>query len=109
MTDLRIRPQADRDTDAAADFLAQEANLDIGLQFLAAVEIAYQRLAALPLAGSPVRTFEPRLSGLRYWPVPGFERYLVFYVPTDARIDVVCVLHGARDLGRIFDEDIELE
>jgi plasmid stabilization system protein ParE len=47
--------------------------------------------------------------GLRYWPVPGFERYLVFYVPTSARIDVVRVMHGARDLDLVFDVESEFE
>lgn len=109
MTALRIRPEADRDADEAAEYLAIEANLDIAIQFLAALERAYQRLVEHPLVGAPVRVFDPRLSGLRFWPVPGFERYLVFYVPAPAHIDVVRVLHGARDLGPLFQDGIEVE
>lgn len=107
MTALRVRPEADRDADAAAEYLAIEANLDIAIQFLAALERAYLRLVEHSHVGVPVMAFEPRLSGLRFWPVPGFERYLVFYVPGPAHIDIVRVLHGARDLGPLFQDEIE--
>lgn len=107
MTTLRIRPQADRDTDAAADYLAVQANLDVAIQFLAAVEIAYRRIAEHPQAGSSVRALGDRLSRLRYRSIPGFEQYLVFYVPESASIDVVRVLHGARDLGLLFGGELE--
>jgi len=35
--------------------------------------------------------------------VPGFESYLVFYVPSPGVVEVVRVLHGARDLPRFFE------
>jgi len=44
VTTLRVRPEADRDTDLAADFYAREADIDVALQFLAAVDQAYQQL-----------------------------------------------------------------
>ncbi|HKX45734.1 MAG TPA: type II toxin-antitoxin system RelE/ParE family toxin [Planctomycetota bacterium] len=102
MTKLRVRPEADRDTDQAADFYAREAGIDVALQFLAAVDQAYQRLVEHPHVGASVQAFEPRLAELRFWPVPGFESYLVFYVPSPDLVEVVRVLHGARDLPRLF-------
>jgi plasmid stabilization system protein ParE len=35
--------------------------------------------------------------------VPGFESYLVFYVPSPGVVEVVRVLHGARDLPRLLE------
>jgi toxin ParE1/3/4 len=32
------------------------------------------------------------------------KRYIVFYQPTTAGIEVLRVLHGARDIHRVFDE-----
>lgn len=72
MTTLRVRPQADRDTILAADFYAHEADLDVALRFLAAVDRAYQWLVEHPHIGVSVKAFEPRLADLRFWPVPGF-------------------------------------
>ena len=37
--------------------------------------------------------------GVRSFPV---GRYVVFYVPLDDGIDVVRVLHGARDIDAVF-------
>jgi len=104
VTALRVRPEADRDTDLAADFYAREADIDVAIQFLAAVDQAYQRLVEHPHIGTAVRAFEPRLAELRFLSVPGFESTLVFYVPSPGVVEVVRVLHGARDLPRLFDE-----
>lgn len=104
MTALRVRPQADQDADLAADFYVREANVDVALQFLAAVDQAYQFVAGHPHIGASVKAFETRLTNLRFWPVPGFESHLVFYVPLPGVVEVVRLLHGARDLARLFDE-----
>jgi len=40
------------------------------------------------------------LPNLRAWSV---GKYVVFYRPTDDGIDVVRVVHGARDFGKLFD------
>jgi toxin ParE1/3/4 len=108
VTRLRIRPLADRDTDEVAEYLAREANLDVALRFLWGVESTYGRIVAHAEAGSPVHAFDTRLAGLRHWPVDGFEQYLVFYVSLPAFIDIVRVLHGARDLDALFGGGAEL-
>ncbi len=46
-----------------------------------------------------------RLNGLRRFPVRGFEKYLVFYLPREAGIDVIRVLHGARDIDNVFAQE----
>ena len=40
--------------------------------------------------------------GVRSFP---FGRYVVFYLPLDGGIDVVRVLHGARDIDAAFNPD----
>jgi hypothetical protein len=35
-----------------------------------------------------------------------FGRYVIFYLPRKRGIEVVRVLHGARDLKPLFDEDV---
>jgi len=45
----------------------------------------------------------PELEGLRSFRVEGFENHFVFYLPRESGIEVVRVLHGARDLEAIFD------
>ena len=43
-----------------------------------------------------------RLEGVRRVPVSGFTAYLLFYMPRADGIDVVRVLHGARDIEHLF-------
>jgi toxin ParE1/3/4 len=44
------------------------------------------------------------LTGMRRWPVKGFEKILLFYFPLPDGLDLVRVVHGSRDLTRLFDE-----
>ncbi len=39
------------------------------------------------------------------WPIRGFENYLVFYRPIEEGIEVTRVLHGARDIRGILEEE----
>ena len=81
-------------------------NLDAAERFLrAAVEEALDDLSNMPGMGR-VREFRrPGLTGVRSWPVKGCENYLVFYRKIPDGIEVLRVLHGARDIDRIFDEE----
>ena len=93
-----LRPKADIDIDCQFEFLAVEAGLATALRFLKAFQQTCDRLQEEPELGSP-RTFgDPRLAGLRVWPVSGFRRQLIFYIPTRHTIEIIRVLHGARDI-----------
>lgn len=72
-------------------------------RFLDQAEQAFERLAEFPEIGSPRTTFDPSLAGLRLWPVPGFEKFRICYIPRSDHIDVLRVLHGARDSERFFE------
>jgi toxin ParE1/3/4 len=41
------------------------------------------------------------------WSIRGFQNYIVFYRPLEDGVDVVRVIHGARDIQAIFDESNE--
>jgi toxin ParE1/3/4 len=36
------------------------------------------------------------------WPVKDFEKYLIFYRSLPEGIEVVRIIHGARDIERLF-------
>lgn len=82
-----------------------EHNPKAAMRFLAAAENAFERLAEMPGSG-PVRSVEnERLVGLRSWPIPGFRTYRIFYLPTPSGIDIVRVLHAARDVRSILEDE----
>jgi toxin ParE1/3/4 len=51
-----------------------------------------------------IRDFRnPEMKGLRMLPLPKFKNYLLFYRPTSERLEIVRVLHGARDVRTLFE------
>ncbi len=86
------------------DYLAQERPEAV-VRFVDAVEHAFDRIAEMPGIGAPRVFSNPRLHGIRLWPVPEFEMYLIFYQFVDEEIRVLRVLHGARDVSAIINEN----
>ena len=80
-------------TIAADNFAAAE-------RFERAVRSEYARLKAFPHMGR-AREFRGReLRGLRSCPLTGFPSWLVFYRVRGETVEIVRLLHGARDLPR---------
>ena len=42
---------------------------------------------------------------MRRTPVRGFRQFILFYRANDAGIEIIRVLHGARDIESIFREE----
>lgn len=105
MRRLRARPAATADVEESAFFYALEAGPELGERFRQAVERTYAWILENPHSGSPRSRINPRLEGLRMRPVSGFEQHLVFYLPSEEEVEVVRVLHGARDILGILREE----
>lgn len=100
-----ILPAADRDLDDQAGYLAREAGIELALRFYDAAATSFANLAQMPGIGERWESTNPHLALLRVFRIIGFERHLVFYRPTDGGIEIVRVLHGARDLGSVLEEE----
>jgi plasmid stabilization system protein ParE len=100
---VRVFPAADRDIDAHIAFISRERP-EAALRFLDAVATTFDHIARMPGMGSARNYRNPRLAGLRMIPVSGFETFLIFYIFTTRTVDIVRVLHTARNIGKIFAE-----
>jgi toxin ParE1/3/4 len=98
-----VLPAADRDLDDYAGYLSTHASLETALRFYDAASSTFGKLADTPGIGERWPTTHPRLAGLRVSRIEGFEKYLVFYRPVDDGIEVVRIIHAARDLGGVLD------
>jgi toxin ParE1/3/4 len=78
-------------------------NETAALRFLSAAESSFRDLAQNPAIGTACEYRGARGRGLRRWRVKGFENYLIFYRPFSDRVEIVRVLHGARDLKRMVE------
>lgn len=90
-----ILPAARADLIEIGDFIAQD-NPGRALSFLAEIEAKMQEAADRP-ESFPAR--DDVCAGLR---AARHGRYLIFFFNADKEIQIVRVLHGARDLPKIF-------
>ena len=98
-----VLPAADRDLDDQAAYLATEANLDTALRFYDAASVTFGKIASMPGIGEQWPSAHPRLAGLRIWRIEGFERHLIVYRARDDGIEIVRVVHGARDIDAVLE------
>ncbi len=107
MTRRVIRlPQARRDIVMTALYLG-ERNPAAAERFVRAVTDSQEMLSQRPGIGSPRILGGARLKGLRMHPVQGFKRWLIFYIERRGAIEILRVLHGARDLEALLGEGEE--
>jgi toxin ParE1/3/4 len=92
------------DLDELATFI-QKDSPQAAVRFLEAAQETFELLARTPELGEILPVGNPHLSGVRVWQVKGFENILVFYRPMEPGVEVIRVLHGARDLAAIFREE----
>lgn len=105
MSKVNKRPQVIRDLIELATYIAQD-NLDASESFLAAAEETFKQLAKMPQMGKLSQFSNPILADVRQQAVKGFKRCLVFYRPSDSGVEILRVIHGARDIEAILDEDL---
>lgn len=92
---VTVRPRARIDIAEIWEYIAEdsEAQADI---FVDRVDAQFQLLSQQPGIG---RMRNELRDGLRSFP---FERYVIFYLVIENGIDIVRVLHGARDVDAQF-------
>ncbi|MGD0802070.1 MAG: type II toxin-antitoxin system RelE/ParE family toxin [Terracidiphilus sp.] len=105
MQKVSFRPLARRDIRDVAAYMLVEASEAVAVSFEKAVQNLAQTLAGMPEIRVPCSFRNPELHNVRRLTVTGFEKWLLFYRATEDRIDVIRVLHGARDIAAIFEED----
>jgi len=86
-------------------YLGEQSSVEVAERFLEAVEKTCALLSGQPQAGRPHDAGLPRLARLRCFPVKGFENYLIFYIQRRSGIEIIRVLHAARDIENILKEE----
>ncbi|NBS65744.1 MAG: type II toxin-antitoxin system RelE/ParE family toxin [Betaproteobacteria bacterium] len=91
------RPLAAADILDIWDYIAEDS-LDQADRWIDKLDEKFKLISAQPLLG---RARDELSTDLRSFP---FGRYVIFYTPVDDGIDVVRVLHSARDADALFDD-----
>ena len=96
----RIEPLAKQDLRKQFEYLTERASIDTANRFVDAAHATFGELAKSPGLGAKFPARSPKLAGLRVCRVSGFENYLIFYREASDGVEIVRVLHGARDIRR---------
>ena len=94
-------PQADKDIDSFAKYIAQDS-LNSAIRFLDQVEETQSTLSEFPLIASSFESTLSELQNMRWIPVKDFPNHLIFYIPSDENITIVRVFHKAQNIGHIL-------
>ena len=95
MPRIIIAPEARNDLDAILSYIAQD-NPDAAKKLLATLKDKFVLLASSPRIGMLKKTLQPDILG---FPI---GNYVIFYREIQNGIEVARVLHGARDIERLF-------
>ena len=95
--DVYFSPLAVSDLEEIRDYVA-ERNVDAAEQLLDAIEEACNRIGHPPQIG---RSRDDMIPGIRVFPVK--KNYAVFYRVLADAVEIVRVVHAARDFSRLFE------
>ena len=98
MPQVTRRPLAETDILEIWDYIAEDS-LAAADRWVDQLDEQFRVLATQPMMG---RARDELAPGVRSFP---FGHYVVFYVPLDYGIDIVRVLHGARDIDAVFNPE----
>ena len=105
MSRIHRRRGVDDDIYQIAVYLLGE-NESAAHRFVDAVQNTLKNLAQMPGMGSIKNFQDPALFEVRSWRVHGFRNYLIYYFIVDDGIDVLAILHGARDIERLLEDRV---
>jgi len=99
---LRLIP-ARRDLVEHFVFIGEATDTEAAQRFLDSVDKTLEQLAKMPRMGIKRQFRSQKFENVRIWRVKGFEKYLIFYRPHTNGIEVLRVLHAARDIDILFE------
>ncbi len=102
MAEVFVRARARRDILSNAEYLEEHGGVDTAQRFLDATQNTFEALARMPKVGTLCAFRSPALRHIRRWPVKGFENWLIFYQAKRNGVEIVHLIHGARDIEILF-------
>ena len=94
-------PESLADIALQADYYAHRENIALAQRFTDAVKTTVRLLATHPRIGKQTDYDHSKLSGIRFFLVQKpFDKHLIFYRVCGDTLDIVRIVHGARDLPR---------
>ena len=101
MSVIKKTPRAEEDLIEIWVYLAED-NIVAADRVYNAIEETLRILVSSARMGTMYVSENPQLSGIRIFPVNHYQKYLIFYRPIRNGIEVIRVLHSARDIENVL-------
>ena len=102
MKPVVFNPVAMEDLGEIVSYIAQDNSVaagDVRQDILDTAEVIGEQ----PYLGVRPRVSAPRFAGIRFLPALRYPNYLLFYRELPGEVEVLRILHGARNLPSLFE------
>ena len=90
---------------AEIGFYFAQRDRNVESRFYQAMDKTVHALASSPELGECCQFRSHRTRGMRVWQVYDFSNYLLFYRIQNSTLQILRVIHGARDYAAIFNDE----
>jgi len=97
----KLSPKAEHDLDDACNYISSD-NPEAAARVRHTILETADFLAEHHGIGRLIRDARPRHAHIRFFVIPKFRNYLIFYLPVHETITVVRILHASQDWTRFF-------
>ena len=101
MLPVTTSPKARKDIKSFFHYISKD-DLTVAYRLLDRIENTHEFISTYPKMGPIFKTTNPKLLGMRWFPVKDFPKHLIFYIESSAQITIVRVLHKAQDISNIL-------
>jgi len=106
MKKLVVQNAAAADLLAVAEFISQTSE-EAAFRFLDAANTEFLKLCRQPFLGRERQPIQSLLRNVRSWSISEFPQHIIFYRVEDECIRIVRVLHGARDIDQMLENEFQ--
>jgi len=97
-----VRDRATQDLRLQANYILTKGDRKTAETFLECAELTFSQLAKTPKIGKKVLLLAPSPQEIRQWRIKNFKNHLIFYQLREETIEILRILHSARDLTDIM-------
>ena len=101
---LIVRDRATQDLRQQANYILANVTTAAAERYLEMAEKTFMQLLLTPGLGKVVGFVPDRMGEVRQWRIKTLTDYLIFYRANDDRVEILRVLHGARDLSEVLSQ-----
>lgn len=95
-------PRARKDIKSFFHHISKD-DLAVAYRLLDMIEETHELISSSPKIGQIFTTTNPKLEGMRWFPVKDFPKHLLFYIEDEVQISVVRLFHKAQNISNILE------